>query len=1209
MGFKHPLVLLQLVALGTVLYQLSGAVGSHASTGKEGLVQSQELPQSSENEKLGPEIDQAAHEEGVVRQFANTPVDDARMTQEQTKVEGIRQFMHATDEEASVKRELGGAASQGQTRLGSLWNEKLLRKEFKKVSEAIDQLQSPSSRAELYERLEQKLNQARFEGAISPDEEFVDTDANGADDACNDCAYNDTPRPSRRPGRGVQNSEQEEGYNTAEISRPTRPTEEEELIEEPSSEGEGERKPHSSRRPRFRRRTAAESSGQSVDEYDEGEEDEQLAQEGEEGGVDLAQVNEAETDEGSIDDQTPNTTEAEDRVWHTESSLNEEDVLEQNEPEATEIDESGETQNVDASYEGVHGTDQVGESEVVSEELLDHETLEHRDEALPEETINQESQEMNQTSESGVNADEQNHEKTHAAEQVGEEGEPQDEGQLNQEFHEDNQITPNEVGNEEKSDEIEKPHEVEQGDQREEGESDEQKSEEASNEEGEVNNTPRQSFRQTRQRKPVIPTRNNLQEESYSPTLTEGEPIRYAAETQGGVPRQTQRATTVRRRQESESRAESGGVNETQRRGPIRRQVGGSNSEETVRHGVPQGGEDNTKEVLSYALREAEKLEQMANKMKHLYDYVVEQERLTRTGSTVVSSRPSPKPASREALEKMIEKDIDNLLDSFRTLLNYAKDVQHTEEIQERRWEAPSPVQTSTTKPQREGNRMQVNEAESFTPQQVRPSSQRVERARSASGQDRAIPQGRSSSAVSRSSNAPTGRRIPTSSSSHNARQSEDASDLTYKILDNYGNSNITVRTLQDINNTLDAFISTESNTLGEELEKGMQTQEGDHGETEESSATSDIEVLKDHEEHLESINAAPARALSAVSDDVAPDSSFSANTDEAPAVAGMNMKSDVQDMSRDNTQSGTGDGKQEVEENQKNTTTVFDPHSEEKGGSSEPSNETNTTSSFEGVDKQPTDAEALGDDAINDSQQNLEALGVHAEDNNASSAVRALAGLRKRTRFNQSSEEEASALPVFAVTPFETSSSRPPPAGPPERWAGAYTIRLSPRVSGMTRSSDGSDYPNTPYRTYRSYSNPFSSPYSTHSFHEDYGKRFSNIYYHDKFPHNAISWKEFVRRREEKKALEKRKQEEANEPKLGVIETAIPKEVGILKSVNSRRSNLRPGTPPTQVYRQYTPMRPAQPAGSPSLSNTNRTRVSFTPYSSIAAAQGVTAF
>ncbi|KAL8449949.1 hypothetical protein Emag_003510 [Eimeria magna] len=1306
MGYKRPSLVPTLVALGAVLYQVSGAVGSHKPTGEQGLVQGQEVPQSSENEQSGSEIEQAYHEGEVVQQLAGASGENRRMMQEQVKVgqaavpEG--EFVNANDVVAPAKRELAGSAPQGTTRLGSLWNEKLLRKEIKKVSEAIDQLQSPSSRAELYERLEQKLNQARFEGAISPDDEFVDTDPNGSiisEDGFDDCGYEDNPRPSRRPGRGHQNTEQA-GGNYAEITRPTRPTEDE-LIERPPTEGEGggrkphpsreegERKPHPSRRPRRRRRTAAESSGQSFDGvqtsdsalYSEEDEEEQPLQE--EQGIDLAQADEAETDEDSVDatqraDQDPNETHAEDRAWYNESAS--EEALE-HEPGATDEGGHSGTKGVDNSYDEIRGTDQAGEREAVSEELPDHETLEHQDGALDEEFTEQEPQETEQAWDIGVQPDEQNYEESHEAYQVGEEEEAQGDRHSNQKVHEAYQITPNEArSGEQSSDESQKMHEPNQANQSEE-EIDEQSIDEPSTGHGEAQ-TSRQSFRQTRQRKPVMPNQSNLQEENYSQTFGSGEPIRYAAETQGGVHRQTQRAS-ARRHHEPESRGEAVGSNETQRRGPVRRQAG-NDSEETARHirrghvrsnetqplrqgprqtqrtsqarryenesprqssrqvqrgahvaqGMPQEEEDKTKEVLSYALREAEKLEQMANKMKHLYDYVVEQERLTRTGSTVESSRSSPKPASREALEKMIEQDIDNLLDSFRTLLNYAKDVQHTEEVQERRWEAPSTFRASST-PQREENRMEVNDTESFTPRQVRPPSQRIERARSASSPDRSIPQGRGSTVVSRSSNASPRRRVPTSSSSHNARQSEDAVDLTYKILDNYGNSNITVRALQDVNNTLeadrDASISAESSTLEQEREKsieGGQAQEGDL-ETQEDSATSDIDPLADVGEHLGSLTATPVRALSMVPD-AAPDSSFAAIIDRAFSVAGMNVNKDFQERRRPGTQSVTEAGKKEVEESQKTAITAFDPYSERKESSSEPSAEGNTASSTlskanatmasERLDEQPADAK-IPKYAVDESLRNLGTAGSPAlgnkatalqdADDNESSAVRDLAGVRKRTRFNQanteSSGEEESEQPVFAVTPFETSSSRPPPAGPPERWAGAYTIRLSPRVSGMTRSSDGSDYPNTPYRTYRSYANPFSSPYSTHSFHEDYGKRFSNSYYHDNPPRNTISWKEFVRRREEKKALEKRKQEEANEPKLGVIETEPPKELGII-NVNTRRSNPRPATP-SQAYRPYTPMRPSQTMGRPPLTGTNTTRVSFTPYSSIAAAQGVTVF
>ncbi|KAL8433963.1 hypothetical protein ACSSS7_003486 [Eimeria intestinalis] len=1245
-GYKRPSVLLPLVALGAVVYQAAGAVGSLEPNGTEGHVQNQPIPRSAESRSFGSVNDQAHHEAGGVLQLAGTLGEKHRMMQEQANVGQStisgRNSVNADDDVAPAKRELAGSPPQGPTRLGNYWSEKLLRKEFKRVSEAIEQLQSPSSRAELYERLEQKINQARFEGAISPDDEFVDTDANDPPypgDEFDDCGYLDEPRPSRRPVRGPHTAEQAEG-NYSEITRPTRPNREDELIEEPTTGWEeGGRRHHPSRRPRHRRRTAVERSGQSFDGvqasdtawHAEGEEEEQALQE--EQKTDLAQDSEADADEHGVEGagrahQASNKkveSHAEDRAPHNQASE------EGGEGKSEVRDEGGhsDTDGDGESYNETHERNQARGSEAMSEEeARDRAAHEHQywqDESLTEELPDQEPQKDNQAWDAEVQPDHQTFEETHEPDQNWEE-EVQHVGRSNQDVHEADQIVPNEAGNEEQSfDGTKETQELDQAEQSE-NEADEQSTHEASigHEEAQA---ARQSFRQTRQRKPAMPSGDDLQKVSYSETYEAAEPVRYAAEAQGGAHRQTQRGS-ARRRREPDTRAEVVVSNEAQRRGPVRRHVG-SGSEDAVRHvrrghvrsnesqsqrqgprqaqrtsqarqyendtpkqssrpvqlgvQVAQGGpaigededEDTTKEVLSYALREAEKLEQMANKMKHLYAYVVEQEGLTRTAATVASSRSSPKPTSREALEKMIEQDIDNLLDSFRTLLNYAKEVQHTEETQERRWEAPTTF-SAPSPPQLEGNRMQRNEAESSNPQQVRPPTQRVRTSRSTSAPDRSVPHGRGSTGVSRSSNAPPRRRVPTSSASNNGRTREDAIDLTYKILDNYGNSNITVRALQDVKDPLEAgHDATESSTFDEELGEGSEeghSKEGD-AKPQEVSTAGDIAALTDHEENLVSVPAAPTRTLSMV-DDAVPHSLTTANTKEASTVAGMDMDGDSKETSLPEAQSATGDEKREVEESQKTGTPVFYPYHAGTEGSSEPASDSNT-------------------------------------DGSESSALRNLAGVRKRTKFNQasveSSDEEASTEPVFPVTPFVTSSSRPPPAGPPERWAGAYTIRLSPRVSGMSRSSDGTDYPNTPYRTYRSYANPFSSAYSTHSFHEDYGKRYSNSYYHDNPPRTAISWKEFVRRREEKKALEKRKQEEANEPKLGVIETEPPKEVGII-NVNTRRSNLRSGTP-TQVHRPYTPMRPPQTRGSQTLSGANRTRVSFTPYSSVAAAQGVTAF
>ncbi|CDJ58803.1 hypothetical protein, conserved [Eimeria maxima] len=195
----------------------------------------------------------------------------------------------------------------------------------------------------------------------------------------------------------------------------------------------------------------------------------------------------------------------------------------------------------------------------------------------------------------------------------------------------------------------------------------------------------------------------------------------------------------------------------------------------------------------------------------------------------------------------------------------------------------------------------------------------------------------------------------------------------------------------------------------------------------------------------------------------------------------------------------------------------------------------------------------------------------------------RSLAGLRKRRRYQQQDEGRRSSssgsledddpslasTDEFPVVELSTSSSRPPPSGPQTPWIGAawQSGSSSSSSAGQHGLEDGANYPNTPYRTYMYYPNPFSSPYSTHSYREDYGTVFNNLYYHDSSPKKVLSWKEYMRRKEEKKAQEKRLQEEENEPKVGVLQlrpAAGQQQIGIIDT-NGRRSYQRSYTSPSQ--------------------------------------------
>lgn len=228
------------------------------------------------------------------------------------------------------------------------------------------------------------------------------------------------------------------------------------------------------------------------------------------------------------------------------------------------------------------------------------------------------------------------------------------------------------------------------------------------------------------------------------------------------------------------------------------------------------------------------------------------------------------------------------------------------------------------------------------------------------------------------------------------------------------------------------------------------------------------------------------------------------------------------------------------------------------------------------------------------------------------SSALRSLAGIRKRTRYHSQDSNESFAdaeedlTNEFPVVQLSTSSSRAPPPGPQVPWSGALRpSATSGDSAGRHRASDGADYPNTPYRTYMYYPDPFSSPYSTHSYREDYGTTYNNLYYHDVSPKKVLSWREYMRRKEEKRAQEQRQAEERREPTIGVIETASTQELGIIPPVG-RRSGIRSSYSTSSSQRQRSSTSQATSLATPtaSQSSLSRTRVSFTPYSSISATQ-----
>ncbi|KAL8429046.1 hypothetical protein Efla_005864 [Eimeria flavescens] len=1079
-------------------------------------------------------------------------------------------------------------ASLGNSRLESLWNEKQLRKEFKKVSEAIDQLHSPATRAALYKRLQQKYNQAVFEGAIQPPEggEAIDNIySEEHEKADSDCQNQGRRRGGRRWTQRPQQTEDAAKQVTPGMRPGGRQEQEDVLLGEANNSDHEQqhsaRPSHGSSSSSRRRRRRPAAAGQ-----------------GFAGGA--AADTSSESNLGEEVDSLQDTSEADEETGESgsdnaqasrEASLVESETEEEIASAPLEEEEEQTPQQEDKTFEGdAPGTDQEADGDSI------HTAEEAREAVLGEGKAREEVSSLLQEEE-GTEQEEEGKEQEEGREQA-----PQEEAETVEESQQKEQQA--ETVPAELSADAPDGQNMQQASDPEKGAETLEKTFLLAEDEGEPKRhaAETQSHRQTQRA-------GQRKRHEDSPTVSEvqrrGQARRHPSDPQGPVERQSQRRGHTRKR---ESQAAERLPRHTHSRpGHVRRQdsqlprQSGRQTQQGSR-GVEAAGElshseaeeqnQQNQELLSFALQEASKLKQMASNLKHLHDYVVQQERLSGAADT------AGRAASREALEAMIETDIGNLLESFRTLLSYASDVRQQEEEVERRWGAPVSLSVSSSAPQQAEHQDRREEARPAASAPASPPNQGGQRARS-SGQ--VHPARNSSNARSRTPSS-AGESRPAGRSSPSARPSQadrtisgDETDhrLTYRIIDSHTNSNNTRRTLSEVDSN-----HKEAKSEAEAAERRC-SKPSEPAEEEPSAsppqadalivggATASDALIRGRQQLMEFLQIRQTvtgsegdpqtgdkestgnffyRATEKQKEEEASKEGAKASTD----AAGVELQEAVESKKHGMTASPTT-------ENTSNASVQASGSVHLHG--EEPSTSNAATDISDAFRQHLQGGQVFGDGLGSEypSGEGPKEL-VATEQQERSSSLRNLAGIRKRTKFRQPNavsseegEEEATEV-VFEVAPFETSSSRAARAGPVEPWLGARSIRLGPRTSGRSVTSDGSDYPNTPYRTYRTYNNPFSSPYSTHSFMEDYGKRYSNRYYHEVFPRNAISWREFVRRREEKKALEKRKQEETNEPTVGVLSSGPPEALGLI-TMETRRSVTIPQAA-SQRYRPSTASR-----------------------------------
>eukprot|EP00920_Eleutheroschizon_duboscqi_P024633 GHVT01061197.1.p1 GENE.GHVT01061197.1~~GHVT01061197.1.p1 ORF type:complete len:529 (-),score=67.51 GHVT01061197.1:1260-2846(-) len=129
--------------------------------------------------------------------------------------------------------------------------------------------------------------------------------------------------------------------------------------------------------------------------------------------------------------------------------------------------------------------------------------------------------------------------------------------------------------------------------------------------------------------------------------------------------------------------------------------------------------------------------------------------------------------------------------------------------------------------------------------------------------------------------------------------------------------------------------------------------------------------------------------------------------------------------------------------------------------------------------------------------------------------------------------------------------------SNPGRMWFETEPLPSPPRGPDFDPYADPppSEFPNSPYHRYAYAAEPFSSTYSTHSAHEEYGSPYNNKYFRNGDLSPIIDWRDYARRQKEIRASIK--EETAADlalGRVGVIETSEIPYSGVIGQGRSRR-------------------------------------------------------
>ncbi|OEH79886.1 hypothetical protein cyc_06545 [Cyclospora cayetanensis] len=712
-------------------------------------------------------------------------------------------------------------------------------------------------------------------------------------------------------------------------------------------------------------------------------------------------------------------------------------------------------------------------------------------------------------------------------------------------------------------------------------------------------------------------------------------------------------------RQEHKPRERSSHDNVIHERGQVQRATQGTQQRDPERKRREQQESDT---LQMYTRVETEMLEELSKKLKLLQSYARQQAQPIQSGTTLSLREGDVKPASQTSLSESLLEEIDRLWDTFQTLMRYTRYRENLQGAtqQTRDDELRTPLETH--KPQ--GDEQQDRTRNQKPSPRYRDASIFITRAwtpanRAASAAP--LSDSPSGTDLSRTPTSSTDRRTTIPIPYSNSRRNDGVND-TSRTGRSYRSNNIAVRVPIDANTrmlTQDASTSSLEALLNANARKAFTEAKDEDSEARKTSDQSEAPgaflLAQSGEISRTMLSINPARAFSSTptvepvsgSDDMPhteQDNSLTGSSATAFLTPPVQWAAEASQEAKGSQKLGFPSRSPEVRRlvgiesgsiDARDATLVVDVYElEDSVDASSWKKEVINKLDLEGhiaadkpVSPRGNGSESrafaheegsiaqVGSDIPGDlgtSASRTSALredSVHAgTENDQSSNLRGLAGIRNRTKYGRSSTEADDADDlndsVFPVIQLSTSSSRSPPSGPLQPWQGALPQRMArptARSSAQGISDDGSTYPNTPYRTYMYYPDPFSSPYSTHSYREDYGMRYSNRYYHDTSPKAVLSWREYMRRREEKKELERRKAQEASEPTVGIIESPGGQNVGML-NLALRRSVPRYSHTGTQLLHSSAPQTAVRIPTASSVTSTTRT--TFTPYSSISAAR-----